>query len=129
MGSTDLVMDHVQITVVPEAEAACQRFYGSILGLREIAKPENLKRRGGAWYDAGAVELHVSIEPAVLEQNRGSKRHVRFRTDDLASWERRLRAANVEIIEDDQPVPEWIRFYVRDPAGCRIEIAQRVVGR
>jgi len=30
----------------------------------------------------------------------------------------------VEIVPDLQPIEEWERFYVRDPAGVRVEFAQ-----
>jgi len=36
-----------------------------------------------------------------------------------------LREEGVEIIPDDQPVAGKPRFYVRDPAGNLIEIAQK----
>jgi hypothetical protein len=35
-----------------------------------------------------------------------------------------FRAAGVERIPDDHPLRGWSRFYVRDPGGNRIEIAQ-----
>jgi len=36
-----------------------------------------------------------------------------------------MRAAAIEIIPDNQPIQGWRRFYVRDPGGNRIEIAER----
>jgi predicted enzyme related to lactoylglutathione lyase len=44
---------------------------------------------------------------------------------DLAEAEQKFRSAGVEILPDDQPTPGWLRFYVRDPGGNRLEIAQR----
>ena len=117
-------IDHVQITVRPEDEAACLRFYRTVLQLTEIPKPEPLRNRGGAWFQVGSVQLHVSPEKVSEEQNQRSKRHVCFRTDDLAGIERRLREAGLEIIPDDRPIPEAIRFSIRDPGGNRVEILQ-----
>ena len=37
-----------------------------------------------------------------------------------------MREAGVEIIRDNRPLDGWRRFYVRDPGGNRIEIAERV---
>jgi catechol 2,3-dioxygenase-like lactoylglutathione lyase family enzyme len=122
----DFLLDHVQITVPPDTEKSCLHFYGTVLGLEEIPKPENLRKRGGAWYRAGSVELHVSVEDLPSAQNEASRRHVCFCTPDLEAAERRLRDAGVAILVDNQPTPGWLRFYVRDPGGCRIEIAQRV---
>ncbi|PYS80048.1 MAG: bleomycin resistance protein, partial [Acidobacteria bacterium] len=44
--------------------------------------------------------------------------------DDLAATEKRFRAAGVEIVPDARPVPGSRRFYVRDPGGNQLEIAQ-----
>lgn len=117
-------INHVQITVTRELEEASKRFYGEALGLEEIPKPGESAKRGGAWYRCGAVELHLSIE-ASATANAESKRHVCYMVRDVARAERALREAGVEIIPDDQPIEGWLRFYVRDPGGNRIEIAQR----
>ncbi|HEV7799257.1 MAG TPA: VOC family protein, partial [Pyrinomonadaceae bacterium] len=55
-----------------------------------------------------------------------AKGHVCFTVADVAFAEERLRDEGVEIIPDDQPVAGKPRFYVRDPGGNLIEIAQRV---
>lgn len=113
---------HVQITARPSEEAACRRFYGEVLGLEEVPKPAPLLKNGGAYFRFGDNELHLSIEDS--PHNEGSKRHVCFEVDDLARAEAALRGAGVEIIPDAQPIEEWERFYVRDPAGNRVEFAR-----
>jgi catechol 2,3-dioxygenase-like lactoylglutathione lyase family enzyme len=114
---------HVQITIPRELEDSTKRFYARDLGLEEIAKPEESRGRGGAWFRAGALELHVGVEAVERAENQRSKRHVCLLVDDLARAESALRAAGIEIIPDDNPVEGWSRFYVRDPAGNRVEIA------
>ncbi len=116
-------LDHVQITVTPSREEQTKDFYGRILGLHEIEKPENLKRNGGAWYRLGTNELHVSVEEEA--ENLVSRRHVCYVVENLEEAEQELRSAGVEIIPDKQPIEDWIRFYVRDPGDNRVEIAQR----
>ena len=125
MAIETIKIDHVQITVQAAVEAACKHFYGVTLGLSEIPKPDNLKKRGGAWYRLGEIEMHLSVEESA-SGNRSSRRHLCFVVRNLAEAERNLQQAGVEIIADKQPVPEWRRFYVRDPGGNRIEIAERV---
>lgn len=117
-------INHVQITVTRSVEEAAKHFYGSVLGLEEIPKPGESARRGGAWYRCGSVELHVSIEESATA-NDESKRHVCYMVSDVSRAESALREAGVEIIPDRQPIEGWLRFYVRDPGGNRIEIAQR----
>jgi catechol 2,3-dioxygenase-like lactoylglutathione lyase family enzyme len=55
-----------------------------------------------------------------------SKRHVCYTVSNLAEAEQRFRNGGVEIFPDDIPTPGWSRFYVRDPGGNRLEIAQAV---
>ena len=95
------------------------------MGLQEVPKPESSRRRGGAWYQLGPLQLHLSIEDG-LSDGCISKRHVCYTVDDLDRAEQKFRDAGVEIIPDDIPTPGWSRFYVRDPGGNRLEIAQAV---
>src|SRR5579859_7233671 len=114
-------LHHLQVSVPPEAEAAAKRFYGELLGLREVPKP-GAERKGGAWYEQGGVGFHLSLEDGV--DGRSSKRHVCFLVASVEEAERALRAAGVTIISDKDPIPGWRRFYVRDPGGNRVEIAE-----
>lgn len=115
---------HVNVTVPKSLEAAAKHFYAVVMGLEEVPKPETSRGRGGAWYQLGPMQLHLSIEDG-LGENCVSKRHVCYTVADLAEAEERFRSAGVEIIPDDLPAPGWLRFYVRDPGGNRLEIAQR----
>lgn len=117
-------INHVQTTVPSNVEYAAKHFYGSILGLQELPKPTGPRSRGGAWYRCGSVELHLSVEDLPVD-NRESRRHLCFMVADLAEAEAAMREAAIEIIPDNQPIEGWQRFYVRDPGGNRIEIAQR----
>lgn len=119
------VLHHVNVTVPKSFEEESKHFYGVVMGLKEVPKPETSRGRGGAWYQLAEMQLHLSIEDA-LGENCVSKRHVCYTVSDLAEAEARFRRAGVEIIPDDLPTPGWSRFYVRDPGGNRLEIAQAV---
>jgi len=114
-------LHHVNVTTTPELESETKEFYGVKLGLQQVPKPA-AARRSGAWYQIGSNQLHLSVE----NEPRGplSSRHVCFTVSDLAEAEQRFRQAGVEIIPDARPVPGSPRFYVRDPAGNQLEIAQ-----
>lgn len=114
---------HIQIFVSPEVEQDTKRFYGEVLGLQEIPKPEPHRQYGGTWYQHGPNQLHLSLL-SHPEDNRGSQRHVCYMVAELAHAEKVLRAAGVEILPDERPFDQWKRFYVRDPGGNNIEIAQ-----
>ena len=114
---------HVNVTVPKSLEEATKHFYGVVMGLQEVPKPESSRGGGGAWYQLGQMQLHLSIEEPLGEL---SKRHVCYTVSDLAQAEEQFRRAGVEIFPDDQPALGWSRFYVRDPGGNRLEIAQGV---
>jgi catechol 2,3-dioxygenase-like lactoylglutathione lyase family enzyme len=112
-------LDHVQVAAPAGCEAEARRFFGELLGLAEIEKPEALRARGGAWFAVGERRLHVGVE-AEFEPAR--KAHVALRVgaaelDDLAQ---RLAAAGSEVTWDDS-LPGERRFYSADPWGNRIE--------
>jgi len=119
-------LHHVNVTVPRSLETAAKHFYGVVMGLEEVPKPEASRGRGGAWYQLGPMQLHLSIEE-LLGENCISNRHVCYIVSDLAKAEERFRDAGVEILPDDLPTPGWSRFYVRDPGGNRLEIAQASV--
>ena len=70
--------DHVQVCIPRGAEGEAREFYGRLLGLEEIEKPEALKKNGGMWYSVADVQLHVGVEETVAP----SKRHPAFDVDD-----------------------------------------------
>lgn len=116
-------LNHVNIRVPKALEEATRHFYTQIVGLAEIEKPAESRMRGGAWFVCGAVQLHLSLADG--EANEASKRHICYLVASLEEAEKRFREAGVEIIADDLPVSGWPRFYVRDPGGNLLEIAQR----
>jgi catechol 2,3-dioxygenase-like lactoylglutathione lyase family enzyme len=121
MGIGIVEVNHVNVTVPAELEEAAKYFYGEVIGLKQIPKPEGPRQFVGAWYELGSSQLHLSIENN--PQNAASNRHVCYGVADLAVAEKRLRDAGVEIIPDSLR-----RFFVRDPAGNLIEITARPTG-
>ncbi|MEI9887998.1 MAG: VOC family protein [Rhizomicrobium sp.] len=123
-------IDHVQIAVPRALEAACLKFYREVFAFPEIEKPAELKARGGAWFQVGTLQMHIGVDPEVLIDGRPpsagaqSKRHICFLTADLAAAKAAVLAHGVAI--EGEGVAEGLaRFFVRDPAGNRIEIGQR----
>lgn len=112
-------IDRIQVTSTPELEADMLFFYGQALGLPEIPKPESLPTVG-AWYQLGDTQVHIATELEI--HNATTRRHVAFQVDDLAAFRQHLQTLDVEIIPDLQPIAGCDRFYLRDPAGNRIEI-------
>ena len=113
---------HVNVTVPQALEAATKHFYGVVLGLKQLQKPVGSRTNVGAWYELGAMQLHLSIEDQV--DNQTSDRHVCYSVGDVAAAEQHFRDAGVPVIPDPRPIPGRPRIYVRDPGGNLIEIAQ-----
>src|SRR5687768_3960131 len=79
---------HVNVTVPRPLEDAAKHFYGVVMGLTEVPKPESSRGRGGAWYQLGPVQLHLSVEEGAGEL---SKRHICYTVVDLGEAEERFR--------------------------------------
>jgi catechol 2,3-dioxygenase-like lactoylglutathione lyase family enzyme len=66
--------------------------------------------------------MHIGLDP---EPSPRSKRHVCFLVDDLAAAKATVLSRGVAI--EEESVAEGLsRFFIRDPAGNRIEIGQHV---
>lgn len=113
-------LDHIQIAIPEGGEGMARRFYGDVLGMHEVPKPDNLSP-SGCWFERGGVSLHIGVDP---DFTPARKAHPALLTDDLAMLRSRLEAAGHETRED-KPVEGYERFFTADPFGNRIEIMQR----
>lgn len=110
-------IDHVQLAIPPGGEAAARTFYGDVLGLPEVPKPDELAGRGGCWFEAGAVRVHIGIEEPF---HPARKAHVAFRVDDVKALAEQAAAAGFETAAfPGQPIAE--RVFIYDPFGNRLE--------
>src|SRR5262249_23904095 len=115
-----LGIDHVQVAVPRDAEDEARAFYGAVLGLEEIPKPEAIRGRGGVWFRPGAQELHLGVaEPFSPAQ----KAHPGLVAGDLDAIRARLDAA-ARRYEDDGRIAGVDRLFVDDPFGNRLELRQ-----
>ena len=111
----------MQLAAPPGCEPEARRFFGELLGLEEIDKPEPLRSRGGVWFGLqNGGQLHIGVEEPFAPAR---KAHPAFRVtaqelDELAS---RLEAAG-ERVEFDDSIPDVRRFYTTDPWGNRLEL-------
>lgn len=110
---------HVQIPIPIGGEDAARSFYGAVLGMPEIPKPDSLSDRGGVWFECGQQEVHCGVESAAPD----TRRHPALLTDDLDSLRVQLERAGFEVVFDRE-IPGYRRFYTRDPFGNRIELMQ-----
>lgn len=112
-------IDHVQLAAPRGCEVAGRRFYGDVLGLLEVEKPEPLRSRGGAWFQCGAQQIHIGVED---DFRPARKAHPAFRVRNLHALRARLKDRGIPYT-DDTALPGVDRFYVSDPFGNRLEFA------
>jgi catechol 2,3-dioxygenase-like lactoylglutathione lyase family enzyme len=114
-------IDHVQLLMPTGGESAARRFYGEVLGLREVPKPPELSPRGGCWFvGAGGTAIHLGVDQRFLA---APKSHPGLIVVDLAAARRALSAAGARVVEDGSGVPIR-RCYTDDPFGNRIELIE-----
>jgi len=107
-------LDHVQVAAPPGCEADARAFYGGLLGLAEVEKPEPLRARGGVWFE----QLHVGVEEDFAPAR---KAHPALQVDGLDGLAERLAAAGAPV-QWDESLPDVRRVYTADPWGNRIEL-------
>ncbi|QCW51553.1 glyoxalase [Nocardioides dongxiaopingii] len=122
-------LHHVQVACPPGGEDAVRRFYGTVLGLTEVAKPEALRARGGAWFrahdDAGAVtaEIHVGVEEPFVPARKAHPALVVATRADLEAIAVRVEGGGGEVDRRQRDTfPGHVRFHVLDPHGNRVEL-------
>lgn len=113
-------LHHVQLAIPVHGEDRARGFYGDVLGLEEVPKPRELAARGGAWFRAGGLEIHLGVEEPFAP---AKKAHPGILTDHLDALQARLGDAGVEVRPDDL-FPGFRRFYVDDCFGNRLEFLQ-----
>jgi ketosteroid isomerase-like protein/catechol 2,3-dioxygenase-like lactoylglutathione lyase family enzyme len=115
-------LDHVQLAAPPGCEAEARRFYGELLGLAELSKPEPLRERGGAWFALGEQQVHVGVERGFVPAR---KAHPALRVAGGAAALERLAARLSRAgapVRFDEALAGLRRFYTEDPWGNRIEL-------
>ena len=113
-------IDHVQLAMPAGREADARAFYADILGIREQPKPPNLAKRGGCWFENGALKIHLGVEKDFVPAR---KAHPALIVDDLATLVAALKGAGYRVVEDE-PLDGYHRVYVDDPFGNRVELME-----
>ena len=111
-------IDHVQLALPRGAESEAVAYFVGVLGMTQLPKPEPLASRGGCWFRAGAIVLHLGVE----EPFRPAKKaHPALVVDGIDALAERLDSAGYAVRWDHE-LPGVRRFHTDDPWGNRIEI-------
>jgi catechol 2,3-dioxygenase-like lactoylglutathione lyase family enzyme len=104
----------------PGMEQVAREFYQGLLGIPEVPKPRHLAKRGGAWFERGPLKVHLGVE---ANFRPARKAHPALLVADLETLIARLKAHDVRVVEDD-PLEGYLRVYVADPFGNRLELME-----
>jgi len=115
-------IEHIQLAMPEGGEDAARHFYSTVLGLAEVAKPANLAKRGGCWFEGvgAGVKVHLGVE---VDFSPALKAHPAFVVEGLDDCRALLAKAGFHC-HDDEPIVGFDRTYVSDPFGNRIELMQ-----
>jgi catechol 2,3-dioxygenase-like lactoylglutathione lyase family enzyme len=110
-------IDHVSV-LITDVERS-RRFYGELLGLKEIAKPRTFDFVV-LWFQLGDTQLHLLLKE---QADTVSARHFALRVADIQAARAHFAAHGIPTRETT-PIPGADRFFIADPDGNRIEIIQ-----
>ncbi len=115
-------LDHIQLAMPRGGEDDARAFYCGLLGMQERAKPEPLASRGGCWFEAGGLHIHLGTE----EPFRAAKKaHPALLVYDLALVRKTLVQQGVAFV-GGTPLDGYVHGDVNDPFGNRIALMQRI---
>ena len=116
-------LHHVQLAIPVDGEDVCRAFWGKGLGMLELEKPPKLARGTGCWFRGDGLEIHLKVSSDFVPSPEG---HPAILVRNLPALARRLRELGKEPEWDDR-FEGFIRFYVHDPFGNRLEFLQAII--
>jgi catechol 2,3-dioxygenase-like lactoylglutathione lyase family enzyme len=116
-------LQHTSIPMPPGGDEHARAFYGAVLGMREIPKPEGLAAMTVIWFAANddGDEVHVFKDEHLVRNS--AAQHLCLEVDDIEAYKARLGEHGYEV-----RIPETIqnrpRLFVRDPFDNLIELVE-----
>ena len=121
-------IDHVTL-IVRDLESS-RRFYVDLLGMREVPRPSF--SFGGAWFQAGATQIHLIEEhdrsgpagyPAAAVVKSSRNHHFAFAVPDAQTAAEQLKRLGVSLVDDAKRRPDGaIQVFLCDPDGHVVEL-------
>ena len=111
-------IDHVQLAMPVGGEPDAREFYVGVLGLVEVPKPPVMAARGGCWFEASGVRVHLGVE---TDFRPARKAHPALVIRGLTAF---VAARQLSAKWSDE-VPGTVRCHIDDPFGNRIELIEQ----
>ena len=120
MSFTFKSIDHIQLAAPKGSEDTARHFFKDILGIDELEKPKELKKRGGVWFQFTNHQIHIGIEEPFYP---AKKAHPAFEIENIEALKIHLIKNGIQVIEDDN-LPGAKRCFISDPFGNRLEFLE-----
>jgi catechol 2,3-dioxygenase-like lactoylglutathione lyase family enzyme len=115
-------LHHVQLLIPPGGEDVARAFYAGVLGMTEVEKPSELKKRGGCWFRRDELEFHLSPVPDFVAATRA---HPGVLVNGLDLLAQKLETAG-RPVRWDPHFPGYRRFHSADDHGNRLEFLEEI---
>jgi catechol 2,3-dioxygenase-like lactoylglutathione lyase family enzyme len=115
-------LNHITLSVPAGEHDKAREFYGGLLGLEEVPRPEALNEVYDLiWFKFLDILLHLDFTPPWTKP--AENRHVAVEVEDLPAFRRYLEARHATIREA-VAMPDRDRFYLLDPFGNYFELLE-----
>jgi catechol 2,3-dioxygenase-like lactoylglutathione lyase family enzyme len=101
--------------------AKSKEFYGNLLGMTELPRPE--LPIPGAWYECNGVQVHLIGESEAM-RGPGVGPHIALQVEDLEAAKQELNARGIAFQELKPPSSMRAQpvLFIRDPDGNVVEL-------
>jgi len=118
-------INHITVAVPAGEHARARDFYGGVLGLEEVPRPEALNAVYDLmWFKFLDILIHLDFTPPWVKP--AENRHIAIEIDDLPALRRYLESQHATIREA-VVMPDRDRFYLLDPFGNYFELMEMKV--
>jgi len=115
-------LNHVTIAIPAGEHVQARKFYGELLGLKEVPRPQALQGTYELiWFEFLDILLHLDLSPPWVKP--AENRHVAIEIDNLPALRRYLEEKGATIREA-VVIPDRDRFYLLDPFGNYFELLE-----
>jgi catechol 2,3-dioxygenase-like lactoylglutathione lyase family enzyme len=115
-------INHITVAVPAGEHAKARDFYGGVLGLEEVPRPEALNAVYDLmWFKFLDILIHLDFTPPWVKP--AENRHIAIEIDDLPALRRYLESQHATIREA-VVMPDRDRFYLLDPFGNYFELME-----
>lgn len=116
-----LRVHHAQISIPSGTEDKARNFYCKVLGMKEVPRPGELKRREGFWAQLGEFQVHFMSEDGV--ERGATTSHLAYEVPDVKQWRAELERNGV-VVMPGKSFMGLERIEFRDPFQNRVEMLE-----